>query len=77
MGMGSLVGAEIILSGLGLGIQPPRPSLGNMLLEAGSRSALREAPWMLLAPGIVAWTLVLSWNLLGDALNDVLNPRTR
>ncbi len=77
MGMGSMVGTEIILSWLGLGIQPPRPSLGVMLLEAGSLSALREVPWMLLAPGFVAWTLVLSWNLLGDALNDVLNPRTR
>ena len=77
MSMGGIVGAEIILSWLGLGIQPPRPSLGNMLLEAGSLSALREVPWMLLTPGIVAWTLVLCWNLLGDSLNDVLNPRTR
>lgn len=77
MGMGSMIGTEIILSWLGLGIQPPRPSLGVMLLEAGSLSALREVPWMLLTPGLVAWTLVLSWNLLGDALNDVLNPRTR
>ena len=77
MGMGSMVGVEIILSYLGLGIQPPRPSLGVMLLEAGSLSALREVPWMLLTPGLVAWTLVLAWNLLGDALNDVLNPRTR
>ncbi|MCH8185433.1 MAG: ABC transporter permease [Chloroflexi bacterium] len=77
MSMGALIGTEIILSFLGLGIQPPRPSLGTMLLEAGSLSALREVPWMLLAPSIVAWTLVLAWNLLGDALNDVLNPRTR
>lgn len=77
MGMGALIGTEIILSWLGLGIQPPRPSLGTMLLEAGSISALRVVPWMLIAPGIVAWTLVLSWNLLGDSLNDVLNPRTR
>ncbi len=77
MGMGAVVGAEIILSFLGLGIQPPRPSLGTMLYEAGSISALRVVPWMLIAPGIVAWTLVLCWNLLGDSLNDVLNPRTR
>ena len=77
MGMGALIGAEIILSFLGLGIQPPRPSLGRMLLEAGSLGALRQEPWMLLAPGIAAWLMVLSWNLLGDALNDVLNPRTR
>ncbi len=75
--MGALVGAEIILSWLGLGVQPPKPSLGNMLLEAGSLSALREVPWMLLAPGVAAWTVVLAWNLLGDSLNDVLNPRTR
>lgn len=77
MGMGVLIGTEIILSWLGLGIQPPRPSLGRMLLEGGSISALRQFPWMLLAPGTVALTLVFCWNLLGDALNDVLNPRTR
>ncbi|MDP6070266.1 MAG: ABC transporter permease [SAR202 cluster bacterium] len=77
MGMGAMIGTEIILSFLGLGIQPPRPSLGLMLQEAGSLSALRQVPWMLLTPGLVAWTLVLGWNLLGDALNDVLNPRTR
>ena len=77
MGMGAYVGTEIILSWLGLGIQPPRPSLGTMLLEGGHISVIREEPWMLLAPGIAAWLLILCWNLLGDALNDVLNPRTR
>ena len=77
LGMGSMVGVEIVLSWLGLGIQPPRPSLGVMLLEGGSISVLRAMPWMLLAPGVIAWSMVLAWNLLGDALNDVLNPRTR
>ena len=78
MGMGSMVGTEIILSWLGLGIQPPRPSLGTMLFEGGaSISGIRDHPWLLLAPGAAAWLMVLSWNLLGDALNDVLNPRTR
>jgi len=77
MGMGAMVGAELVISWLGLGIQPPRPSLGVMLNEAGSVNALKAVPWMLIAPGIVAWTLMLAWNLLGDALNDVLNPRTR
>ena len=77
MGMGTMVGTEIVLSWLGLGIQPPRPSLGVMLYEGGSISALRVMPWILLAPGVIAWTMVLAWNLLGDALNDVLNPRTR
>ena len=42
-----------------------------------SVSALREVPWMLVAPSLVALSLVLAWNLLGDSLNDVLNPRTR
>lgn len=77
MGMGVLIGLEIILSFLGLGIQPPRPSLGRMLLEGGNLGALRSVPWMLLAPGGVALMLVFAWNLLGDALNDALNPRTR
>jgi len=77
MGMGVLIGLEIILSWLGLGIQPPRPSLGRMLLEGGNLSALRAVPWMLLAPGTAALLLIFAWNLLGDALNDALNPRTR
>ena len=78
MGMGTMVGTEIILSWLGLGIQPPRPSLGTMLFEGGvNLQVIRNLPWMLLGPGIVAWLKILSWNLLGDALSDVLNPRTR
>ncbi len=77
MGMGALTGTEIVLSWLGLGIQPPRPSLGTMLLGAGNIGTLRETPWQLLAPGGAAFVMVLAWNLIGDALNDVLNPRTR
>ena len=77
MGMGTMVGTEIFLSWIGLGIQPPRPSLGVMLFEGGNISVLRNDPWLLLAPGIAAWLMVMAWNLLGDALNDVLNPRTR
>ena len=77
MGMGVLVTTEIILGFVGLGVQPPRPSLGGMLLESANIGTLRSEPWMLLAPGTAAMLLVLSWNLLGDALNDVLNPRTR
>ena len=47
-----------------------------MLLEGGNIPALRAMPWLLLAPGTAAFLMVLSWNLLGDALNDALNPRT-
>ena len=77
MGMGVFIGTEIILGFLGLGVQPPRPSLGVMLREGGSIQALRNAWWLLIAPGGAAALMLLSWNLLGDALNDVLNPRTR
>ena len=77
MGMGTMGGTEIILSWLGIGIQPPRPSLGLMLFEGGHVSVLRNTPWLLLAPGAAAFLLMLSWNLIGDALSDVLNPRTR
>ena len=72
-----MIGTEIILSWLGLGIQPPRPSLGTMLLEAGSISALRVVPWMLIAPGVVAWSVVFFWILLVVDMSDVLNPNTR
>ena len=77
MGMGSMVGVEIFLSWVGLGIQPPRPSLGLMLWESGHISVLRNTPWLLLAPGVASWLMIFSWTLLGDALSDVLNPRTR
>ena len=76
-GMGALVFAEIFLSFLGIGIQPPRPSLGRMLLEAGNIGTLQNEWWMLVFPSMVAWLLILAWTLLGDALVDVLNPRTR
>ena len=76
MGMGSMIGAEIFLSWIGLGIQPPRPSLGVMLWESGNISVIRTEPWLMFAPGSVAFLMVLAWNLLGDALNDVFNPRT-
>jgi ABC-type dipeptide/oligopeptide/nickel transport system permease subunit len=77
MGMGSMVGTEIILSWLGIGIQPPRPSLGLILFEASNIGVLRNDAWLLLAPGAAVFLMVLAWNLLGDALNDALNPRTR
>ena len=81
-GMGAVAGSEIILSFFGLGVQPPRPSLGVMISEATGRggsavSVLQNHPEQLLAPIIVVWLLIFAWNILGDALTDVLNPRTR
>lgn len=81
-GLGAVAGSEVFLSFLGLGVQPPRPSLGWMIADvsgrgAGSVSVLRNHPEQLLAPIAVVWLLIFCWNLLGDALNDVFNPRTK
>ncbi len=81
-GMGAVAGTEIALSFFGLGVQPPRPSLGIMIAEATGRgstatSVLTQHPEQLLAPIAVVWLLIFAWNILGDALTDVLNPRSR
>jgi len=61
------------LSFLGLGVQPPAPSWGSMLLTG--KNYLVSAPWLSLAPGIAIFATVISFNLLGDALEDALDPR--
>ena len=67
---------EAALSFLGMGIQPPMASLGNMLDGAESLSILTNAPWMWLSPGIVIILLVVCVNFIGDALRDALDPTT-
>ena len=76
MGMASAAGSEIVLSWLGIGIQPPTPSLGVMIFENGSISVLRTYPHLLLFPVSVITIIIFAFNLLGDALNDAFNPRT-
>ena len=81
-GMGAIAGSEIILSFLGIGVQPPRPSLGFMIADVSNRgtavvSVMQNHPEQLLAPIIVIWLLIFAWSLFGDALNDVFDPRTR
>lgn len=66
---------EAALSFLGLGVQPPQPSWGRMLAE--SRDFMTTAWWMALFPGLAIFLTVLSFNVLGDALRDVLDPRLR
>lgn len=66
---------EAGLSFLGLGSQPPEPSWGSMLSEA--RLLLEMAPWMAIFPGLAIMLCVLGFNLLGDGLRDVLDPRLR
>ena len=63
------------LSFLGLGVQPPTPEWGAMLNEG--RGYLRDAPWLMTAPGIAIALTVLAVNLLGDSLRDNLDPRQR
>ncbi|HXX40450.1 MAG TPA: ABC transporter permease [bacterium] len=66
---------ESALSFLGLGTQPPTPSWGNMLAEA--RRFMSTAPWTAVFPGIAISLIVLGFNLLGDGLRDLLDPRLR
>ena len=65
--------AEAILSFLGLGVQPPSPSWGTMLNAA--QQFLETAPWMAWWPGLAIFCLALSFNLVGDGLCDLLDPR--
>jgi peptide/nickel transport system permease protein len=66
---------EVALSFLGVGIQEPQASWGLMLNEAQSVTVLRKHPWVL-APGLCVSLAVLAYNFLGDALRDVLDPKT-
>jgi peptide/nickel transport system permease protein len=65
---------EAVLSFLGLGVQPPTPSWGVMLADA--QSYLSEAPRLAVYPGLAIFICALAFNLLGDGLRDVLDPRT-
>lgn len=66
---------EAALSYLGLGVQPPTPSLGNMLGGAESLTVLTTKPWLWLPAGLAVILLVTCINLVGDALRDALDPR--
>jgi ABC-type dipeptide/oligopeptide/nickel transport system permease subunit len=67
--------AESVLSYLGLGPPPPAPSWGRMLYEG--RVYYRTAPWLSIAPGIAILTAVVAFNLLGEGLRDLLDPKVR
>ena len=66
---------EAALSFLGQGVQPPTPSLGNILNGAQSISILTDKPWMWVPAGVVIIALVVAINLVGDALRDAVDPR--
>ncbi len=75
LGLGNAIMLEAGLSFLGLGVQPPTPSWGNMI--ASGRDTLVNAPWVAAAPGIMLVLVVVACTLLGDALQDALDPTTR
>ncbi len=82
-GMGAVALGEVVASFFGIGVQPPRPSLGVMIGDVTARTGsaavetLRSHPEQLLSPIVVVWLMIFCWNILGDALNDILNPRAR
>jgi peptide/nickel transport system permease protein len=75
LGMGAAILAEASLSFLGLGIRPPFPSWGSMLSEA--RDQITTVPWLSVFPGLAIFLTVLGLNLLGDGLNDMLDPQSK
>jgi peptide/nickel transport system permease protein/oligopeptide transport system permease protein len=75
MSIGGAILTEAALSFLGVGVQPPAPTWGNMLSEA--RSFLFTAPWLMLYPGLAILTTVLAFVLLGDGLRDALDVKLK
>jgi peptide/nickel transport system permease protein len=76
IGLGAVILAESALSFLGFGVPPPHPSWGSMLSGSG-RTYMFRAPWMAIWPGVAISLAVFGFNMLGDALRDVLDPRLR
>jgi peptide/nickel transport system permease protein len=74
--LGSAILIESSLSFLGFGVPPPAPTWGNML-SGPAIHFVEKAPWMAVFPGIALTLVVLSFNLLGDSLRDILDPRLR
>jgi peptide/nickel transport system permease protein len=73
LGVGNVILFEAALSFLGLGIQPPMPSWGNMLFNA--QELIYQAPFLAIIPGILIFLVVVSFNFLGDGLQDAIDPK--
>lgn len=76
LSLGGAILAEASLSFLGLGVPPPHPSWGSML-SGQARQWMLRAPWMAIFPGLALSLAVYAFNMLGDAMRDVLDPRLR
>jgi len=75
LGIATTVLLEATLSFLGIGVRPPTPSWGGIIFE--SQSYFLTAPWLVFFPGIAIMLVALAFNLMGDALRDVLDPTQR
>lgn len=75
LGVGAAILTESALSFLGIGVQPPTPSWGNILMDG--KSTLGVAWWLTVFPGVFITVTVLSYNLLGEGLRDALEPRLK
>ena len=75
LGISVTVLLEATLSFLGVGVQPPTPSWGNIIFE--NQTYFQAAPWLVFIPGAAILLLALAFNLVGDALRDVLDPTQR
>lgn len=75
--IGGAILVEATLAFLGLGIPPPTPTWGSMLSRGTGAGSIEKAPWIAIAPGIAITLTVVAFNLIGDALRDILDPRLR
>jgi peptide/nickel transport system permease protein len=75
LGVGNAILTESYVSFLGLGVQPPTATWGNML--EGAHGYIEQAPWLWIFPGALILLTVLSTNFIGDGLRDALDPRSR
>ncbi len=75
LGISTTVLLEATLSYLGVGVQPPTPSWGNIIFE--NQTYFQSAPWLVFFPGAAILLLALAFNLVGDALRDILDPTQR
>lgn len=76
LGVAEAILTESALSFLGLGVQPPIASWGNMLADARSITVLQSQPWLWLPPGLAIFVTVLSINFLGDGLREAVDPQS-
>jgi peptide/nickel transport system permease protein len=75
LAVGNAIILESSLSFLGLGVQPPTPTWGNLLMDA--QATMASKPWLTIFPGVAILVVVLAVNFLGDGLQDALDPRGR